>query len=165
MTSTAMETIPVAIATRRMWWSVGGRRGRKRTRSKPFGLGVSTFQPKAKAQLRDCPLCTHQYFGKVEFGLQLEGVIACVVINYVHIDVEFEFAGGLDKIKQELFELVILPLRRPELFTHGKVLSLQNGVLLCGSPGTGKTMLAKAIANDSGAVFINVRVSNLMSIL
>ncbi|ONK58854.1 uncharacterized protein A4U43_C08F420 [Asparagus officinalis] len=94
---------------------------------------------------------------------QYEDVIACDVINPVHIDVEFESVGGLDKIKRELFELIILPLRRPELFSHGKLLSPQKGVLLYGPPGTGKTMLAKAIAKESGAVFINVRVSNLMS--
>ncbi|CAN1251027.1 Outer mitochondrial transmembrane helix translocase [Linum perenne] len=66
-------------------------------------------------------------------------------------EVEFNSIGGLDTIKQSLYELVILPLRRPELFSHGKLL------------GTGKTMLAKAIAKESGAVFINVRISNLMS--
>ncbi|RZC73839.1 hypothetical protein C5167_049324 [Papaver somniferum] len=91
-----------------------------------------------------------------------EDVIACDVINPDHIDVEFDSIGGLDKVKQALHELVILPLRRPELFA-GKLLSPQKGVLLYGPPGTGKTMLAKAIAKESGAVFINVRVSNLMS--
>ncbi|XP_031389914.1 ATPase family AAA domain-containing protein 1 isoform X2 [Punica granatum] len=92
-----------------------------------------------------------------------EDVIACDVVNPDHIDVEFESIGGLETVKQALFELVILPLRRPDLFSHGKLLSPQKGVLLYGPPGTGKTMLAKAIAKESGAVFINVRISNLMS--
>lgn len=94
---------------------------------------------------------------------QYEDVIACDVVNPDHIKVEFDSIGGLDNIKQALYELVILPLRRPELFSHGKLLSPQKGVLLYGPPGTGKTMLAKAIARESGAVFINVKVSNLMS--
>ena len=76
---------------------------------------------------------------------------------------EFNSIGGLETIKQALFELVILPLKRPDLFSHGKLLGPQKGVLLYGPPGTGKTMLAKAIAKESGAVFINVRISNLMS--
>ncbi|KAL2226916.1 UNVERIFIED_CONTAM: ATPase family AAA domain-containing protein 1 [Sesamum indicum] len=92
-----------------------------------------------------------------------EDVIACDVINPDHIDVKFDSVGGLDAVKQALYELVILPLRRPELFSHGKLLCPQKGVLLYGPPGTGKTMLAKAIAKESGAVFINVRISNLMS--
>ncbi|KAG8654918.1 outer mitochondrial transmembrane helix translocase-like [Manihot esculenta] len=92
-----------------------------------------------------------------------EDVIACDVINPDHIDVEFDSIGGLESIKQSLYELVILPLRRPDLFSHGKLLGPQKGVLLYGPPGTGKTMLAKAIAKESGAVFINVRISNLMS--
>lgn len=92
-----------------------------------------------------------------------EDMIACDVVNPDHIDVEFDSIGGLDTTKQALHELVILPLRRPELFSSGRLLGPQKGVLLYGPPGTGKTMLAKAIAKESGAVFINVRVSNLMS--
>ncbi|KAL1206643.1 ATPase family AAA domain-containing protein FIGL1 [Cardamine amara subsp. amara] len=94
---------------------------------------------------------------------QYEDVIACDVINPLHIDVEFGSIGGLDSIKQALYELVILPLKRPELFAYGKLLGPQKGVLLYGPPGTGKTMLAKAIARESEAVFINVKVSNLVS--
>jgi len=77
--------------------------------------------------------------------------------------VEFDSIGGLESIKQAFYELVILPLRRPELFCRGKLLDPQKGVLLYGPPGTGKTMLAKAIAKESGASFINVKISNLMS--
>ncbi|XP_060206732.1 uncharacterized protein LOC132634722 isoform X2 [Lycium barbarum] len=92
-----------------------------------------------------------------------EDMIAGDVVNPDRIDVEFDSIGGLDGIKETLFQLAILPLRRPELFCHGKLLGPMKGVLLYGPPGTGKTMLAKAIAKESGAVFINVKVSTLMS--
>ncbi|KAJ6881263.1 hypothetical protein NC651_027966 [Populus alba x Populus x berolinensis] len=92
-----------------------------------------------------------------------EDVIAVDVRNPDHNDVEFELIGGLESIQQALYELVILSLRKPELFSHEKLLGPQKGILLYGPPGTGKTMLAKAIVRDPGAVFINVRISNLMS--
>ncbi|KAJ6976553.1 hypothetical protein NC653_028642 [Populus alba x Populus x berolinensis] len=65
--------------------------------------------------------------------------------------------------QQALYELVILPLRKPELFSHEKLLGPQKGVLLYGPPGTGKTMLAKVIIREFEAVLINMRISNLMS--
>jgi SpoVK/Ycf46/Vps4 family AAA+-type ATPase len=92
-----------------------------------------------------------------------EDMIACDVINPQDIDVTFDSIGGLDAVKQDLKELVILPLQRPDLFAHGKLLRPQKGVLLFGPPGTGKTLLAKAIAKESSAVFINVKTSTLMS--
>lgn len=92
-----------------------------------------------------------------------EDMIACDVINPEDIDVTFNSIGGLEYVKQSLHELVILPLQRPDLFSHGKLLRPQKGVLLFGPPGTGKTLLAKAIAKESSAVFINVRIANLMS--
>jgi SpoVK/Ycf46/Vps4 family AAA+-type ATPase len=46
--------------------------------------------------------------------------------------VEFESIGGLESIKQALYELVILHLPKPELFTHKKLLGPQKGVLLYG---------------------------------
>ncbi|ERM94739.1 hypothetical protein AMTR_s00011p00253490 [Amborella trichopoda] len=92
-----------------------------------------------------------------------EDMVACDVINPDEIKVTFEAVGGLEKVKEDLHELIILPLQRPLLFLRGKLLAPQKGVLLYGPPGTGKTLLAKAIARESGSVFINVRVSNLMS--
>jgi len=92
-----------------------------------------------------------------------EDVIACDVINPDHLTVSFDKIGGLNVIKERLYELVILPLRRPDLFARGNLLKPVKGVLLYGPPGTGKTMLAKAIAKESNACFINVRAATLQS--
>lgn len=74
----------------------------------------------------------------------------------------FADIGALDDIKESLQELVMLPLRRPDLF-QGGLLKPCRGILLFGPPGTGKTMLAKAIANEAGASFINVSMSTITS--
>uniref|UniRef100_A0A803MKW0 AAA+ ATPase domain-containing protein n=1 Tax=Chenopodium quinoa TaxID=63459 RepID=A0A803MKW0_CHEQI len=84
------------------------------------------------------------------------------VIPAKEIGVSFNDIGSLDEIKESLQELVMLPLRRPDLFKGG-LLKPCRGVLLFGPPGTGKTMLAKAIANEAGASFINVSMSTITS--
>ncbi|XP_020890397.1 katanin p60 ATPase-containing subunit A1 isoform X1 [Arabidopsis lyrata subsp. lyrata] len=84
------------------------------------------------------------------------------VIPAEEINVTFKDIGALDDIKESLQELVMLPLRRPDLFTGG-LLKPCRGILLFGPPGTGKTMLAKAIAKEAGASFINVSMSTITS--
>ncbi|XP_027357777.1 putative cell division cycle ATPase isoform X3 [Abrus precatorius] len=84
------------------------------------------------------------------------------VIPANEIGVTFSDIGALDEIKESLQELVMLPLRRPDLFKGG-LLKPCRGILLFGPPGTGKTMLAKAIANEAGASFINVSMSTITS--
>eukprot|EP00007_Cunea_sp_BSH-02190019_P003528 CAMPEP_0174230808 /NCGR_PEP_ID=MMETSP0417-20130205/1482_1 /TAXON_ID=242541 /ORGANISM="Mayorella sp, Strain BSH-02190019" /LENGTH=438 /DNA_ID=CAMNT_0015308569 /DNA_START=73 /DNA_END=1389 /DNA_ORIENTATION=+ len=81
------------------------------------------------------------------------------------IKVDFDQIGGLDKEKELIYSHVVLPFRRPELFSsaRSRLLTWPSGILLYGPPGTGKTMLAKAIARQSDTVFINLRVSSLFS--
>ncbi|XP_039045413.1 uncharacterized AAA domain-containing protein C16E9.10c-like isoform X3 [Hibiscus syriacus] len=84
------------------------------------------------------------------------------VIPANEIDVTFADIGALEETKESLQELVMLPLRRPDLFKGG-LLKPCRGILLFGPPGTGKTMLAKAIAKEAGASFINVSMSTITS--
>ena len=65
----------------------------------------------------------------------------------LHIFV-FESIGGLETIKQALYELVILPLQQPELFSHEKLLGPQKGVLLYGPAGTGRPCLQKLLSES-----------------
>ena len=70
--------------------------------------------------------------------------------------------GGLDSIVSSLRESVIYPLLYPNLFTaSSSLLGAPKGVLLFGPPGCGKTMLAKALAKESEATFINIAASVL----
>ncbi|XP_061344666.1 uncharacterized protein LOC133290581 [Gastrolobium bilobum] len=99
---------------------------------------------------------------KAEFPLdnEFEKCIRPEVIAANEIVVTFADIGALDDIKESLEEVVMLPLRRPDLFKGG-LLKPCKGLLLFGPPGTGKTMLAKAIANESGASFISISMSTI----
>ncbi|CAN6202021.1 unnamed protein product [Urochloa humidicola] len=79
------------------------------------------------------------------------------------IGVKFDDIGALEDVKKTLDELVTLPMRRPELFSHGNLLRPCKGILLFGPPGTGKTLLAKALATEAGANFISITGSTLTS--
>ncbi|TMW55829.1 hypothetical protein Poli38472_008477 [Pythium oligandrum] len=93
-----------------------------------------------------------------------EEVIAGDIVDPHDIDVTFEDIGGLEQQKRDIYDLVVLPLKCPEYFSaRGKLMSAPKGILLYGKPGTGKTMLAKAIAKESGAFFIDLKISTIMS--
>jgi len=77
-------------------------------------------------------------------------------------NVTYEDIGGLEKAKQELREAVEWPLKYPEKFREFGIRP-PKGILLYGSPGTGKTLLAKAVANESEANFIAVKGPELLS--
>ncbi len=76
-------------------------------------------------------------------------------------DVTYDDVGGMGDTIRQLREMVELPLRYPELFTRLGV-DPPRGVLLHGPPGTGKTRLARAVANESEAAFFVINGPEIM---
>ncbi len=70
--------------------------------------------------------------------------------------------GGLEEVKQSLREAVEWPLTQPEVFKRMGI-NAPRGILLYGAPGTGKTMLAKAVASESKANFISIKGPEVLS--
>jgi len=77
-------------------------------------------------------------------------------------DVKWSDVGGLENIKKQLIETIEWPLKYPELFAKART-NPPKGLLLFGLPGTGKTLTAKAVANESGVNFISVKGPELIS--
>ncbi len=76
-------------------------------------------------------------------------------------DISYSDVGGLEDQLQEVRETVELPLKKPELFKKIGI-DPPKGVLLYGAPGTGKTLLAKAVAHETEATFIRIIGSELV---
>lgn len=111
---------------------------------------------------------------------EYERILVQSVVTPSEIKVGFKDVGGLDDIIEDLRESVLYPLTMPELFggsnsivvedesvipektSFSDLLKPPKGVLLYGPPGCGKTMLAKALAAESEANFINIKMSNIM---
>lgn len=85
-----------------------------------------------------------------------------VVSERITPSVQFSDIGGIDAILQRIREVVELPISHPELFVRMGIRP-HKGVLLYGPPGVGKTLIAKAIANEVGAHFISISASELAS--
>ncbi len=77
-------------------------------------------------------------------------------------DVTWTDIGALSQIRDELHMAIVQPIRRPELFSTVGI-EAPSGVLLWGPPGCGKTLLAKAVANESRANFISVKGPELLN--
>ena len=78
------------------------------------------------------------------------------------IDVTYEDIGGLNEELKKVREMIELPLKHPEIFERLGI-EAPKGVLLYGAPGTGKTLLAKAVANETNANFMLINGPEIMS--
>ncbi|EIZ78071.1 ATPase AAA [Novosphingobium sp. Rr 2-17] len=134
-------------------------------------------------QVADIPPQLHRMFNAPAFALtQIRlNVVSTTPRGIVHIDentevelretfeeahdargdVNYDDVGGMSETIRQLREMVELPLRYPELFTRLGV-APPKGVLLHGPPGTGKTRLAQAVANESEASFFSINGPEIM---
>ncbi len=87
---------------------------------------------------------------------------ATEVVDEKIIDVTYEDIGGLSEEVKKVREMIELPLKHPEIFSKLGI-EPPKGVLLYGVPGTGKTLLAKAVANETNAHFISINGPEVVS--
>merc|ERR1712217_887370 len=77
-------------------------------------------------------------------------------------NVKWDAIGGLEQTKRELQEMILYPIEHPEKF-HKFGMEPSKGVLFYGPPGCGKTLLAKAVANECSANFISIKGPELLT--
>jgi ATP-dependent 26S proteasome regulatory subunit len=92
-----------------------------------------------------------------------EARISVDVFSCDELDISFENVGGMEEEVSEVKDNVVLPMQMWKLFKGtGNIAPCPTGVLLYGRPGTGKTLIAKAIVKECGATFINIKASAVM---
>ncbi|KAH9960126.1 AAA-domain-containing protein [Russula dissimulans] len=128
-----------------------------------FHWVLSSYAHEGSGEVKAKPMEALKRLGHAQLKLdEYEKRIASEVIHPDDIDVTFSDIGGLEEIISSLQESVIIPLLYPAIFrSSSSLLGPPKGVLLYGPPGCGKTMLAKALAKESGATFINIAASVL----
>ena len=93
-----------------------------------------------------------------------ESEIAKNIVDPSSLHDTLESVGGLAEVKEDLHATLITPLKYPDVFFSGKAraLHVQRGILFCGPPGCGKTLMARAIARECGnCTFLPITLSSI----
>lgn len=104
-----------------------------------------------------------QFWENTGFRNEHEETIKKYMIASTDLNVTLKDIGGLEKIKKNIKNTILLPLKYPKLFTENKLLKPSKGVLFYGPPGTGKTMLVKALAKEANVPLLSLSASSLES--
>ncbi|MEK6892752.1 MAG: CDC48 family AAA ATPase [Nanoarchaeota archaeon] len=126
---------------------------------RPFFSDLKNLQEKVPTEILDKIKISRQNFLDA-MKIVEPSAMREVLINKPHV--KWEDVGGLESAKEKLRELVELPLIRPDLFAKAGVKPAK-GILLTGLSGTGKTLLAKAVATEANANFISIKGPELIS--
>src|ERR671914_1200695 len=120
---------------------------------------INLEQPKIPAEILNKIKITRQDFDEALRDVQPSAMREVLVQRP---NVGWEDIGGLQQVKEELAEAIEWPLKHANLFAEASV-EPPKGILLYGAPGTGKTMIAKAVAATSEANFISIKGPELIS--
>lgn len=127
-----------------MWWFVSKVRGLIRVRFKCSWIGQARLE----------------FYSTIKFEVR-------PLLNKLNFQTKWKFSSLLNKLIQivwNVFNTLQAPVKYPQEFAQ-MGLSTPTGVLLCGPPGCGKTLLAKAIANEAGINFISVKGPELLNMV
>lgn len=126
-----------------------------------FYVGIMSFVDKDQLEPGSSVLLNHRTMGVV--GIMEDDVDPLLNVMKVEKAPLESYAdiGGLEQQIQEIKEAVELPLTHPEIYDEMGI-KPPKGVILYGAPGTGKTLLAKAVANETSATFLRIVGSELI---
>lgn len=134
------------------------------TKNKDSAASSSSAVPARRIAINKIKPIDSLYIEEEDFYLALKVVQPAAIRDGFPVvpNITWDQIGGLEEVRKELFLSVVVPLRYPDLYkSFGSDVS--SGAILYGPPGCGKTLIAKAIANEASANFISVKGPELFS--